>query len=100
MELHILHGQALGVLWAETSGGGLGRLNSDKLSGNLKWLAIVTELMELVKFQELVMKVENCWVSVVLHKVKGGEACDFSFSKHWTSFLYSVERHSLLQHLH
>ena len=52
--------------------------NSDKLSGNSKRLAMV-ELMGSVKFRELVMKVENCQVSVVLYKVMGGGVCDFFF---------------------
>ena len=48
---------------------------------------MVTELMGLVKFWELVMKVENCWGLVVLYKVKGGGVCDFSFFEHWGPIL-------------
>ena len=32
---------------------------------------MVAELMGLVKFWDLVMKVENCWVLVMLYKIKG-----------------------------
>ena len=59
VELHILHGWALGVLRTATSG----------------------------VVGELVMKVENCQVSVVLYKVMGGGVCDFSFSEHWGPIL-------------
>ena len=41
---------------------------------------MITELMGLAgKFWELVMKVENCQVSVVLYKVMGGGVRDFFF---------------------
>ena len=33
------------------------------------------------------MKVENCWVLVMLYKVKGGGVHDFSFSEHWRPIL-------------
>ena len=74
---------ALGVLWAETLGG----VGWIKLSGNSKQLAMVMEFMGLAKFRELVTKVENCQVSVMLYKVKGGGAHDFSFSEHWGPIL-------------
>ena len=61
--------------------GVVGWIKLDKLLGNSKWLAMVMELMGLVKFWEVVMKVENCWVSVMLYKVMGGGVHDFSFSK-------------------
>ena len=48
---------------------------------------MVTELMGSAKFQELVMKVENCQGSVMLYKVKGGGVCDFSISEHWGPIL-------------
>ena len=34
-------------------------------------------MMRLAKFQEMVMKVENCWGLVVLYKVKGRGVCEF-----------------------
>ena len=48
---------------------------------------MITEMMQLVKFREMVMKVENCQGSVVLYKVKGGGVHDFSFSEHWGPIL-------------
>ena len=57
------------------------------LLGNLKWLAMVMEMMGLANFRELVMKAENCWGSVMLYKVKGGGVRDFSFSEHWGPIL-------------
>ena len=50
----------------------------DKLPSRLELLVMVTELMGSVKFWELVMRVANCWVSVMLYKVKGGGAHGFS----------------------
>ena len=38
---------------------------------NLERLAMATELMGLVKFWKLVVGVGNCWVLVMLYKIKG-----------------------------
>ena len=48
---------------------------------------MVMELRGSANFRELVTKVENCQVSVMLYKVMGGGVCDFSFSEHWGPIL-------------